>query len=137
MSKRVLFPVAGSVAVVLLFTLVSSFAVRPAAESLSSRITDREYWRLISDFSEPYGFFRSDNLLSNELWFQYVIPDLTKTAKSGRVYLGAWPELIFTYIAALKPQMVFIFDIRRGNFDLLFMYKALFDLSADRADFVS
>ena len=137
MSKRVLFPLIGSIAIVLLLVPASSFTVRPAAESLSARITDQEFWRLISDFSEPNGFFRSDNLLSNELWFQYVIPDLTKTAKAGRVYLGVGPEQNFTYITALKPKMVFIFDIRRGNLDLQLMYKALFELSSDRADFVS
>jgi len=137
MPKRLLFPIAGSVALVLLLTVASSFTVRPATESLSARITDQEFWRLISDLSEPNGFFRSDNLLSNELWFQYVIPDLTKTARPGRVYLGVGPEQNFTYIAALKPKMVFILDVRRGNLDVQLMYKALFELSSDRADFVS
>jgi len=33
--------------------------------------------------------------------------------------------------------MVFIVDIRRGNLDLQLLYKAIFELSADRADFVS
>ena len=33
--------------------------------------------------------------------------------------------------------MVFITDIRRGNLHTQLMYKALFELSADRADFVS
>jgi hypothetical protein len=33
--------------------------------------------------------------------------------------------------------MAFVVDIRRGNFDLHLMYKALFELSADRAEFVS
>src|SRR3954471_14401402 len=33
--------------------------------------------------------------------------------------------------------MAFIVDVRRGNLDLHLMYKALFELSADRADFVS
>ena len=32
--------------------------------------------------------------------------------------------------------MVFIVDIRRGNLQLHLMYKALFELSSDRADFV-
>ena len=47
------------------------------------------------------------------------------------------PEQNFTYIAALKPKMVFITDIRRGNLHMQLMYKALFELSADRADFVA
>jgi hypothetical protein len=33
--------------------------------------------------------------------------------------------------------VAFILDVRRGNVDLHLMYKALFELSADRADFVS
>jgi len=37
----------------------------------------------------------------------------------------------------VKPKLAVIFDIRRGNLDLQLMYKALFELSADRADFVS
>ena len=51
--------------------------------------------------------------------------------------MGVGPEQNFTYIAALRPKMVFLVDIRRGNFDLQLMYKALFEMSADRADFVS
>ena len=81
--------------------------------------------------------FRSDNLLSNETSFQYIIPDLLKTAKQGRVYLGVGPEQNFTYIAALKPAMAIIIDIRHGNLDVHLMYKALFELSNDRAEFVS
>ena len=61
----------------------------------------------------------------------------TKTARPARVYLGVGPEQNFTYIAALKPAMVFIVDVRRGNLQLHLMYKALFELSADRADFVA
>ena len=37
----------------------------------------------------------------------------------------------------MKPRMAFITDIRRGNLHLQLMYKALFELSADRAEFVS
>ena len=53
------------------------------------------------------------------------------------MYLGVGPEQNFNYIAALKPKMVFITDIRRGNLHTQLMYKALFELSADRAEFVS
>jgi len=107
------------------------------AETLPDRLGDREFWKLVEDLSEPNGSFRSDNLLSNELQFQHVIPELTRIAQPGRVYLGVGPEQNFTYIAALKPAMVFIIDIRRGNLDLQLLYKALFELSADRAEFVS
>ena len=67
-----------------------------------------------------------------------VIPELLGRRRSpGGVYLGVGPEQNFTYIAALKPKMAFIIDIRRGNLHLHLMYKALFELSADRAEFVS
>ena len=104
--------------------------------TLPERLSDEEFWGLVNDLSEPNGYFRSDNLLSNEVWLQWVIPDLLAIAKPGRVYMGVGPEQNFTYIAALKPAMVFITDVRRGNLDLHLMYKALFELSADRADFV-
>ena len=117
--------------------LVSALSAVRGAESLPTKLWDQEFWRLISEFSEPNGTFRSDNLLSNEMWLQYVIPDLVRTAKAGRVYMGVGPEQNFTYITALRPKMVFIIDVRRGNRDLHLMYKALFELSADRAEFVS
>lgn len=108
-----------------------------AAETLPSQLSDQDFWKLSSESSETDGTFRSDNLLSNEIYFQYVIPPLSGAAKQGRVYMGVGPEQNFTYIAALKPHMVFIVDIRRGNLDLQLMYKALFELSKDRAEFVS
>jgi hypothetical protein len=110
---------------------------RTAAASLPTRLNDQEFWRLSQASSEPDGTFRSDNLLSNESGFQYVVPELTRIAKAGRVYMGVGPEQNFTYIVATKPSMVFIVDIRRGNLDLQLMYKALFELSADRGEFVS
>ena len=87
--------------------------------------------------SEPSGFFQSDNLLSNETGYQMVIPELLSRVGEGGAYLGVGPEQNFTYIAALKPRIAFIVDVRRGNLHLHLMYKALFELAADRADFVS
>ena len=134
--RRLLFVAA---LVVTIATSVSGPAFRAdaAVESLPTRLTDQEFWKLVSDFSEPNGSFRSDNLVSNELQFQRVIPQLVRTAKPGRVYLGVGPEQNFTYVAALRPVMAFIVDVRRGNLHLHLLYKALFELSADRAEFVS
>ena len=108
-----------------------------AAAPVPARLSDEQFWKLSTTFSEQDGMFRSDNLLSNELNFQYVIPDLLQKAKQGRVYMGVGPEQNFTYIVALKPAMAFIVDVRHGNLDVHLMYKALFELSTDRADFVS
>lgn len=105
--------------------------------SLPERLTDAEFWDLTERMSEPGGSFRSDNFLSNERGYQVVIPDLLKTAKPNRVYLGVGPEQNFPYIIALEPAMAFIFDIRRGNLHEQLLYKALFEMSKDRADFLS
>jgi hypothetical protein len=115
----------------------SAAAPDESVPSLPSRLDDGAFWSLIDELSEPGGTFRSDNLLSNELYMQYVIPELTRIAKPGGVYLGVGPEQNFTYIAATRPAMVFIVDIRRGNMDLHLLYKALFELSHDRVEFVA
>jgi hypothetical protein len=107
------------------------------ADTLPDRVPDEEFWRMATDFSERAGTFQSDNLLSNERWFQHVLPPLVQKARQNRVYVGVGPEQNFTYIVALKPKMAFIVDIRRGNFDIHLIYKALFELSTDRADFVA
>jgi hypothetical protein len=108
-----------------------------ALPTVSSGLDDQEFWRLVSSFSERPGTFQSDNLLSNERSLQHVIPALTRTVKENGVYLGVGPEQNFTYILALKPRLAFIVDIRQGNLDLHLIYKALFEMSADRAEFVS
>jgi len=123
----------------LLFALIAAvfLAAGLAADALPDRVSDDDFWRMTTDFSERPGNFSSDNLLSNERWFQHVLPPLVQKARQNRVYVGVGPEQNFTYIVALKPKMAFIVDIRRGNFDFHLIYKALFELSADRAEFVS
>ncbi|HUL74945.1 MAG TPA: hypothetical protein VLT86_17665 [Vicinamibacterales bacterium] len=120
---------------VVLAALSSGLSVL-ATGDLPVRLGDQEFWQLSESLSEPNGQFQSDNLLSNELVFARILPDLIARTKPGGVYLGVGPEQNFTYIAAIKPRMVFITDIRRGNLELQLMYKALFELSPDRADFV-
>src|SRR6266536_863050 len=62
------------------------------ARAVPARLEDEQFWKLSSTISETDGSFRSDNLLSNELNFQYVIPTLLQTARQGRVYMGVGPE---------------------------------------------
>ncbi|MGH9202697.1 MAG: hypothetical protein ACRD2A_15845 [Vicinamibacterales bacterium] len=103
--------------------------------ALPSRLGDEEFWRLSTDLSEPPGVFKhSENLVSNEPLFVYTVRLLRAR---GGVYIGVGPEQNFSYIARLQPEMAFIVDIRQENRSLHLMYKALFEASADRADFVS
>jgi hypothetical protein len=108
-----------------------------AAEPLPASIPDESFWKMIVDMSETDGYFQFDNFLSNELGYQYVIPRLIERTGAGGVYMGVAPEQNFTYIAAVKPKIAFIIDIRRQNMLELMMYKAVFEMSETRADFLS
>jgi hypothetical protein len=123
--------------VVILLLTVSLASAITAAPPVPTQLTDEQFWQLSSSMSEADGEFRSDNLLSNELNFQYVIPELVRVAQPGRVYMGVGPEQNFSYIAALKPSMAFIVDIRHGNLDVHLLYKALFEMSETRSEFIS
>src|SRR4030095_15258429 len=106
-------------------------------DTLPSLLSDAEFWRTIEVFSEPNGYFRSDNFLSNESALQEVIPKLKERIRPGGVYIGVGPEQNFTYILAFQPKISFVVDIRRLNMLEHLLYKAIFELSGDRSDFVS
>jgi hypothetical protein len=110
---------------------------RDGGGSLPPRLSDAAFWGLVSELSEPGGSFISANYVSNENSFQRVIPELQRRARRGGVYLGVGPDQNFTYILALDPRIAFIIDIRRENLLLHLMYKALIELSPDRAEFLS
>jgi hypothetical protein len=103
--------------------------------TLPAALSDREFWSLSEALSEPAGAFTlSDNLLSNE---PHLAENVRRLPRGGSVYIGVGPEQNFSYIAGMRPAMAFIIDIRRENRSLHLFYKALFELSTDRADFVS
>jgi hypothetical protein len=117
--------------------VAASSGCRTAARrgSLPTQLTDEQFWRLSTSVSEPAGAFTlSDNLVSNETLYVHLVRTLHPM---GGVYIGVGPEQNFSYIARLRPALAFIIDIRQENRNLHLMYKALFELSADRADFVS
>src|SRR5499427_7818690 len=124
-----------------LLCLVAVFGVAglsiKAADTLPGQYTDAEFWRMVTDFSEVGGDYQYENFVSNEISYQEVLPELSRLAKPGGVYFGVAAEQNFTYIDVLRPKVAFIFDVRRQNTLLLLMYKALFEMSDNRADFVS
>src|ERR1044072_4500944 len=118
--------------------IVATIAAPVAAQStIPSSLSDKDFWQFATDVSEQGGYFRSDNFLSNEMGFLYPIAELKRITKPGGVYLGVGPEQNFTYIAALQPKMAVLFDIRRQMMVHHLMYKAIFELSSDRAEFLS
>ena len=117
--------------------LISLTPASRAAEDLPSQLSDAEYWKMVSEFSEPSGYYEYNVVTSNEVSYQYVVPNLIKRARFGGVYLGVGPEQNFTYIAAVQPKIAFIFDIRRDMLFVHLMYKTIFEMSADRVEFVA
>ena len=98
-------------------------------------LTDAQLRALIEALSEPPGSFTiSDNLVSNE---PHVAENARRLRAAGGVYIGVGPEQNYSYIARARPAMAFVVDIRRENLTLHLFYKALFELSSDRADFVA
>lgn len=104
---------------------------------LPDAIADSTWWRMVTTMSEPGGYFRSENFVSNELGLQRVVGTLRSTTPVGGVYVGVGPEQNFTYIASLEPRVAFIVDIRRQNLLQHLWYKAVFELSPTRASFLS
>lgn len=122
---------------VAVLTLTTAGAGLGEVRGVPERLTNTEFWRLVTTFSESNGRFPADNFVSNELAFQAVIPRLQTTLSRGGVYLGVGPDQNFTYIAAMEPTLSFIVDIRRQNLTLHLLYKALFEVSDTRAQFLS
>jgi hypothetical protein len=117
--------------------VVGATPSRAAAQSVPARLADSTFWRLMQEYSEPWGNFRSENFVSNETSLQWVIPELTRRIAPGGVYLGVAPDQNFTYVTALRPSIAFIVDIRHQNAMQHLMYKALIEMSASRAEFLA
>jgi len=121
--------------------VIAAFAAAVAAGAACTRpsrvpaaLTDEEFRNALTAGSEAAGeFVHAENLISNETHF----PDMVRLLGSvGGVYLGVGPEQNFSYIAGVRPEMAFIVDIRQANRDLHLLYKALFEISDDRVEFV-
>ncbi|MGV3710797.1 MAG: hypothetical protein ACO1Q7_18385 [Gemmatimonas sp.] len=131
------FPVARSASVAQATQPAPAPVTRAAALAIPERLADSTYWRMIAEFSEPSGYFTSENFVSNETAWQQVIPPLLPIIRPGGVYLGVGPEQNFTYIVGFKPKIAFIVDIRRQNLLQHMWYKAVIEMSNDRAEFLS
>ncbi len=125
------------VAILLATQLLSGFPAQRsyfALEAQSSRINIAQ---LSQKISEPGGYFGSDNLVSNELSYQHIIPKLKEMGVGGGVYVGVGPDQSFTYIAAIRPNKAFMLDIRRDCLLHHLLFKALFMSARNRAEYLS
>src|SRR5204862_783666 len=82
------------------------------AADLPTTLSDQEFWRIVTEFSETGGTFQAE-YMSNEDSSPFVIPALQQTTRRGGVYIGVGPEQNFTYVAAIRPASAFVLGIRR------------------------
>jgi hypothetical protein len=125
---------------VLMLALAVPAVSQPAAAPRPGSIENlpaEEFSRIVGEFSEDGGYFMSDNFTSNETSYLHVVDKLRELGATGGAYLGVGPEQNFTYIAKIRPRIAFIVDIRRQAVIQHLMFKAMFHLSPNRAQFLS
>jgi len=124
-----------------LATVLGGLAGRPSAafhaQTALERLTDAEFWRLMDTASEKDGAFHSDNFTSNEAQYATVVARLAASGPHGGAYLGVGPEQNFHYIAAIRPVIAVVFDIRRQAVMQHLLFKAIFELSETRDVFIA
>ncbi|NIM50608.1 MAG: hypothetical protein GTN62_09790 [Gemmatimonadales bacterium] len=91
----------------------------------------------IAQLSEPAGYFDTDNLISNEASYLHVMGKMRELGVTGGAYIGVGPDQNFSYIAQIRPSIAFIIDIRRDNMLEQLLFKALFALARNRAEYLS
>jgi hypothetical protein len=125
--------------VALLFVLAAAtipWARQQPQAATNLEVSIEQFGRYIDDWSEPEGYFDSDNFLSNETSYLHVIDQLQKV-KPGGIYLGVGPDQNFSYIVHTRPMLAVITDIRRQNMLEHLWYKAIFAMSSNRLEFLS
>ena len=90
---------------------------------------------LIESYSEPGGYFDTDNLISNETAYLQVADRLASLAPGGG-YIGVGPDQNFSYIARTRPSWAFIVDVRRDNMLQHLLLNALLSRAPTPRDFL-
>ena len=107
------------------------------APSFAPALSDSAFAALSQRISEPGGYFDSDNLISNESSYLHVIGAMRKLGVRGGAYAGVGPDQNFSYIAQVRPRIAFMIDIRRDNLLQHLLFKALFDIARNRAEYLA
>jgi len=115
-----------------ILALVLSLAAFSSRAQAPSSFADR-----IAALSEPGGYFDTDNLISNERSYLQVLPALRTSGAQGGAYIGVGPDQNFSYMAAVRPEIALIIDIRRDNLLLHLLFKALFELAETRSAYLA
>jgi len=104
--------------------------------AVAQRPADTSFAGLVARLSEPNGYFDSDNIITNEASYLHVASQLRKVGTHGGVYIGVGPDQNFSYIALIRPEIAFMLDIRRDNLLEHLLFKSLFAMSRNRAEYL-
>ena len=127
----------GLVLALLLTTGTIPWSPEPPRAAAGVQVSIEQFGRYIDEWSEPEGYFDSDNFISNETSYLHVIPDLRQRVKPGGIYLGVGPDQNLSYIVHTRPSLAIITDIRRQNMLQHLLFKALFVMSSNRVEYLS
>lgn len=112
------------------------YAYASAVASASPVGVDSAFAKLVQRLSEPGGYFDSDNLISNETSYLHVLEGMRRLKVQGGAYIGVGPDQNFSYIAAVRPDIAFMIDIRRDNLLEHLLFKSLFAMSRNRIEYL-
>ena len=99
--------------------------------------SDTSFAGLVARLSEPGGYFDTDNLVSNEASYLHAIGALRALGVRGGAFVGVGPDQNFSYIAAVRPRIAFMVDLRRDNLLEHLLLKAIFERAESRADYLA
>lgn len=111
-------------------------APRGFAAGDGAPLSDSSFAATVAALSEPGGYFDTDNLVSNEASYLYAVDALREHASVGGAYIGVGPDQNFSYVAAVRPSIAYMIDIRRDNLLQHLLYRALFVTARNRAEFL-
>src|SRR5262245_26763390 len=76
----------------------------PVSKSLETSLSREQFSQIVEKFSEPNGYFDTDNLISNESSYLHVLGKMRQMKISGGAYIGVGPDQNFSYITQIRPE---------------------------------
>ena len=120
----------------LLLMAPAAFVQRPGVAQRAAPVVETTFAATVARLSEPSGFFDTDNLISNESSYLHVVPRLRALGVRGGAYIGVGPDQNYSYIATIRPAVAYLIDVRRDNLLQHLMYRALFERSRNRMEYL-
>jgi hypothetical protein len=110
--------------------------VAPVAPPIPVVSPESTFGRTYVRLSEQGGFFQSENVVSNEMSYLHVMDAMRRVGVKGGAYIGVGPDQNFSYIAAIRPEVAFMLDIRRDDMLEHLLFKAVFAMSRNRVEYL-